>query len=411
MTAPGRVVIVGGGVAGVSTAAALRAGGYAGDLVLVERSEFPYDRPPLSKAYLAGAQDLEQIALQRPDWYVEQRVTLVGRAEVVDLKPSDAQVRIQLADGTVSDADQVVLASGGRPAVPPIPGIDATRDARRLHVLRDADDADRLRAALRPGTRLLVVGGGLIGAESASTARELGCHVTMVDPVDPPLIGALGPAVAQWLHGQHTDHGVDTVTTVLESLRPTSSGVAARLRGESADREFDAVLVGVGMMPHTGLAAAARLEVDRGVLVDNAQVTSHPRILAVGDCARMRGHDRSEHWEAAQLDGRRAAATILGVAAPAPTAPWWWSDRYGRHVEGVGQLTGPDAGIRHIVRGKIGPAPFAVFAVRDDRIVGAVAIDDSQALRAARRLIDRAVAVDPARLADTGTDLRKLLRG
>ncbi|MEU0312094.1 FAD-dependent oxidoreductase [Nocardioides sp. NPDC006273] len=406
-----QVVIVGGGIGGVSCAAALRTHGYAGELVLIESSELPYDRPPLSKDYLAGQRDLKEIALHPAEWYAEQRIELLAPAEVAGLTPAEDEVGVVLVDGRRLEADRVVLATGGRAAVPPVPGLHDAREAGRAHVLRAAADADRLRATLVPGARLLVVGGGLIGAETASTARELGCEVVLVDPLDPPIAAAVGQQVARWLHDQHAAYGIETVTTTLESVQVTGGGVAAQLHGEPDSRTFDAVLVGVGMVPETGLAEAAGLEVDRGVLVDEDQVTSHPRVLAIGDSARLRDHPRTEHWEAAQRDGERAAATILGGARPAGAASWFWTDRHHRHVEGVGTMREPDAEHAVVLRGEPGESPFSAFTLHAGRVIGAVAVDDSQAVRAARRLIDRGIAVDPELLADPATNLRKLLRG
>ncbi len=162
-----RVVVVGGGIGGVATAAALRSGGYAGEIVILDRAEFPYDRPPLSKDYLSGKRDLKEIALQQQDWYVAHRIDVIGPVEVTTLAANDECVTVVLADGRECIADQVVLATGGRAARPPIQG----SESGRVHVLRDVADADALRAVLVPGARLLVVGGGLIGAEVASTAR------------------------------------------------------------------------------------------------------------------------------------------------------------------------------------------------------------------------------------------------
>ena len=406
-----RVVIVGGGIGGVATAAALRSGGYDGEVVLIDRGEFPYDRPPLSKEYLAGARDLKEIALQEPGWYADNGVELVSSASVVALSPADDAVSLTLHDGREITASWAVLAPGGRAALPPVAGLAEAQDAGRVHVLREYTDADALRAALVPGARLLIVGGGLIGAEAASTAARLGCEVVLVDPLDPPLAAAAGSTVATWLHDQHSTRGIETVTGTLSSLQVSSDGVAAQLAHESDVRAFDVVLVGVGMVPDTTLAEGAGLDVDRGVLVDVLQVTSHPRVLAVGDAARRRDQHRAEHWEAAQHDGQRAAATILGKPAPAATAPWWWTDRHDRHVEGVGEMRDPDAVTAVVTRGVPGDAPFSVFTVRHGRVVGAVAVDATNDVRAARRMIDRRIEVDPDRLADTDTDLRKLLRG
>ncbi|MGN9842626.1 NAD(P)/FAD-dependent oxidoreductase [Nonomuraea sp. H19] len=397
-----RVVVVGGGIAGVSTVAALRAGGFDGDLTLVDAGELPYDRPPLSKEYLAGGKDLKQIALQPPHWYDEQRVRLINQSTVTALRPAHGAV--ELTGGLLLRADRVVLATGGGAARPPIPG----GDGERVHVLRTADDADRLRAALTPGARVLVVGAGLIGAEVASTAVDLGCEVVLTDPVAKPLAAALGGELAAWLHELHARRGIVTLRAGVESFAETPDGIEVRFTGGfEPSRAFDAAVLGVGMVPVTALAAAAGLEAERGVVVDDLQVTSNPAVLAVGDAARTRRGPRAEHWEAAQHDGARAAAAILGTRPPAPTAPWFWTDRHGRHVEVVGAM---GAAGRVVVRGSFDDPAFSVFGLRGGLVVAAAAVDDSSAARAARRMIDRRVPVHPRRLADPSVNLRALLR-
>ncbi|MFE3997837.1 NAD(P)/FAD-dependent oxidoreductase [Nocardioides sp. YIM B13467] len=415
------VLVVGGGIAGVSTVAELRKNGYAGDLTLLTVDPFPYDRPPLSKEYLAGAKDLGSIALQAPEWYAEQRIDLVTDALVVDLDPAAGTVA--LSDGRKLAADRIVLATGGHSRWPafervvrelldrPPAGEGIPRSTTGIHTLRSAEDADALRHVLLSRARLLVLGAGLIGAEVASTARKLGCEVVLVDPADPPIAAAVGTRVAAWLHSLHAVHGVETVAATVEKLESTRAGVVAHIAGEVEPRTFDAVLLAVGMVPDTALAKAAGLEVDNGVLVDDRQVTSHPNVLAVGDCARRRDRRRAEHWEAALHDGQRAAATILGVDAGAETAPWFWTDRYDLHVEVVGEMPEPDAEHEDVVRGTLGKPPFSVFTLRGERVIGAVAVDDPNAVRAARRMIDRGVDVRASDLADPATDLRKLLRG
>jgi 3-phenylpropionate/trans-cinnamate dioxygenase ferredoxin reductase component len=400
-----RVVVVGGGIAGVSTIAALRSGGFDGDLTLVDAGDFPYDRPPLSKDYLAGKTEIKDIALQPPQWYSDQQVRLITGSTVCALRTDSGAV--QLGDGSALPADRVVLATGGRAARPPIPGADN----QRVHVLRTAADADRLRTALTPGARLLIVGAGLIGAEVASTAQGLGCEVVLADPVSPPLAMAFGRDIATWLHRLHETCGVTTVCGAVEAFHGSGDTISAKLSGEEDSRSFDAVVMAVGMTADTGLAESAGLCVDRGIAVDTRQVTINPAVLAVGDAARIYVNgvltQRSEHWEAGQHDGQRAAATILGAPAPAETASWFWTDRHGVHVEVVGALDRVD---ELVTRGALGEPPFSMFGLRDGRIVGAVSVDDSAAVRAARRMIDRQIVIDGFELGDPETDLRKLLR-
>jgi 3-phenylpropionate/trans-cinnamate dioxygenase ferredoxin reductase subunit len=401
----GGVVVVGGGIGGVSTIAALRAGGYDDDVTLIDGGEFPYDRPPLSKEFLAGTAGIKDIALQPPQWFDDQRVRLIGQTVVTALRTDIGAV--ELADGSMVPAERVVLATGGRAARPPIPGADSTR----VHVLRTAEDADRLRAALIAGARVLIVGAGLIGAEVASTACSLGCEVVLADPVSPPLATAFGVDLATWLHSVHATRGVRTVHGPVSAFDDTGDAISVQLSGEERPRSFDVAVLAVGMVADTALAQAAGLQVSRGIVVDDRQQTSNAAVLAVGDaavnCRDGSPAHRSEHWEAAQQDGARAAAAILGTDGPADTAPWFWTDRHGLHVEVVGALSD----VQEVVsRGPFGEAPFSMFGLRDGHVVGAVSVGDSTATRAARRMIDRCTSVTPAQLSDPGTDLRKLLR-
>jgi len=398
------VVIVGGGVGGISTASALRTGGFLGRITLVDAGEHPYDRPPLSKDYLSGKKGLADIALQPLAWYDAQSIELRSNSTATAILPAAGVV--ELATGERIKADRVVFATGGEAARLTVPGADL--DA--VHVLRSADDARRLRQALLPGARILVVGAGLIGAEVASTALRLGAEVTLVDPLASPLSAAIGPVAADWLHSVHAAKGIRTLQTGITGFQQTAGGIETVLGGTL--ESFDAVVLGVGMKPNTAIAEAAGLQVDRGVVVDAGQTTSNPAVLAVGDPTRRRVNGsvakRSEHWEAAQLDGARAAATILGSPLPAETVSWFWTDRHGMHVEAIGSLP---CATTTVVRGTLGEPPFALFGLKDGQIVGAVAVDDSNVVRAARRMVDRRTPVDPGKLADPTSDLRKLLRG
>jgi 3-phenylpropionate/trans-cinnamate dioxygenase ferredoxin reductase component len=405
-TALRRVVVVGAGLAGVSTCVELRRRGYDGGLVLLDAGPFPHDRPPLSKDYLAGIADDAKIRLQPPGWFDEHHVDLRAGARAVALRPAARSV--ELADGREEHADAVVIATGGNTRPLPVPG----GDTPAVHMLRTVDDARQLREVLRPGTRLVVIGAGLIGAEVASTARRLGVDVVLVDPVNPPLRAAVGLRVATFLHAQHRDYGIDVRTAAVDRIEQQGSGATVYLSGPAEPVTADVVLAAIGIIPATALAESADLAVDGGVLVDDRHRSSNPAVFAVGDAARARRGDgspgtRVEHWEAAQKGGAAVAAALLGAEPPVKGAPWFWTDRHGCHVEVAGSMTVAEITAR---RGTLGDGPYMEFTLAQGRCVGAVAVDDSRNLRAARRLIDAGLQVDPDALADPGADLRKLAR-
>ncbi|MFM9441295.1 NAD(P)/FAD-dependent oxidoreductase [Streptomyces acidiscabies] len=387
-----RIAVVGAGLAAVSTCAALRAEGYDGRLtVYAAEPGLPYDRPPLSKDVLLGKADRTDVLLRPASWYEAQRVDLREATPVRAVRPGEGA--LELADGTRESADRVVLATGGTP-----------RTLSGARVLRDWQDAERLRSRLLPGARVVVIGAGLIGAETAAAARALGCEVTIVDPVPVPLAAVVGDAVAGALHARHSAEGIAVVTAgvdhVSDSAVVTSDGrrIAA-----------DTVVAGIGIRPATRLASDAGLLVDNGIVVNAGQVTSHPNVYAVGDVARHDGHTiRHEHWEAAQRDGEAAAHGILGRPVPAAGAPWFWSDRHGSRLEAVGTMA--DAS-RIVLRGTPASGTFTAFGLHAGRLVAAAAIDRGRDIKAARRIVDREIEVDAGQLADEGCDLRALLRG
>ncbi|KHL03572.1 NAD(P)/FAD-dependent oxidoreductase [Sinomonas humi] len=402
--APRRIVVVGGGVAAFSAASELRARGYDGALTLLSPEGLPYDRPPLSKGYLLGSEDAAKIVLAPEDWYAEHGVEVLTERAAA-LRPSEASV--ELGNGRTLGADRVLIATGARPRPLAVPGGEAAL------TLRDRADADALRAALAPGARVVVVGAGLIGAEVTSAAVGFGAEVTLVDPIDPPLVPAVGEALARRLHEMHGEHGVRTVASVPVEIAASDGGAClVRLAGGSAVAA-DAIVAGIGIVPNSALAADAGIEVDDGVLVDASGATSNPGVFAAGDVSRLRHPDgalarRAEHWEAAVRSGQAAAAGMLGEPAPEFGAPWFWSDRYGAHVEAVGTLDARSAG--RIVLREADGLPQAAFLLADDgRLLGAAAVGFPLLIRAARRIMDRGLAPDPAALADPSVPPRKLI--
>lgn len=418
------IIVIGGGPAGFAVVQRLRRGSFEGRVTLIDPQGIPYDRPPLSKEYLAGSAAPEDLWFEPGEWFAENDVELIAD-HVTSISPDTGEVALR--SGGPRRADRLVLATGGAAAVPPIPGLrrvegDGTgrlADDATAVTLRTVQDADRLRRRLAPGHRLVVVGAGLIGAETASTARELGAEVVLIDPVDPPLTAAVGEELAARLHAMHAQHGVEVHTAAVAEFRP---GQAPEQRprlllADGSEVEADTALIAVGMVPQTALAEHAGLDVDGGVVVDETFRTAHRRVYAVGDAARVRTADgmlqpRAEHWEHAVLSGGAAGAALLAESGPScgpepVEAPWFWSDRYGVHVEAVGSMAAPG---RTITRHLDGEPVVSVRLGEDRRVAGCAAIDASQAVRVARRLIARGTVVDPADLADPQVPFKQLLR-
>lgn len=418
---PASVVVVGGGLAGFGTIRELRRRGYEGRLALVEPQGVPYDRPPLSKEFLTGDTDAHRLLLAPPSWFAEHRVELVEES-AVRLVPGGAHLdgdpvphRVQLTSGRLLEADAVVLATGGRPRPLDVEG--AAHPA--LNTLRTRADAAGLRERLHFGAEVAVVGGGFTGAEAASSARQALAAVTLVTATDAPALNAVGPALAARLHRMHAEHGVAVeVGRVARIEHRDEEGGAAlpaahRLHlGDGRTVDADVVVLAGGTVPDTALAEEAGLEVADGVLTDAAGRTAVPGILAVGDAAREPGSAwaPSRHWEPALRSGAAAASAILGEEPEAPGAPWFWSDRHGAHVEAVGDMSVPVGGtiVDRQVRGAV-VASFALAA--DGTMRGAASIDDPTAVKAARRIIDRGIVVDPQALADPAVPVKSLARG
>ena len=396
VTMPRSVVVVGGGLAGYTLADELRKRGFEGRISIVEREPALYDRPPLSKAAIVGDVDIDDLAFASPQLLAEREIEVITGHDVVRLEDGAL-----LDDGTRIPGDALVLATGGRARHLPFPG----HDLPVVHTLRTFDDAMRIRAAARAGGRILIAGAGLIGAELASSLLALDVNVTLVDVVEVPIIPAAGATIARALHAMHAERGVDVrVATIAEVSLARDTCVA--VLDDGSRLQVDAVVVGAGLTPNVELAERMGLEVNDGVVVDECHRAADA-VYAIGDVARMRDVDgvlrrREEHWEAAQHDALELAAVLLGQDPGLRSAPWWWSDRYDVHVEGVGRMTGPGA---TVMRGDT-----VAFHVHDDLLVGAVSINDAQAVRAARRLIDQRIPVAGSDLADPSVSLRGLLR-
>ncbi|WP_324652284.1 NAD(P)/FAD-dependent oxidoreductase [Georgenia sp. H159] len=384
MDEPRSVVVVGGGLAAAKVAQGLREGAFPGAVTVIgEERELPYARPPLSKGYLTGSQTQAGLGARPPRWYVENDVDLVLGSPVTAL---DLDRRTVVTGDRTVPFDRLVLATGASPRRLP-----AAPAGGSVAYLRTIEDAERVRAALRPGNRIALIGGGWIGLEVAAAARSAGCSVVVLEANDRPLQRTLGPEVADVLATLHTTHGVDLWTGIsIASVRRVRDDVVVRL-GDGTSVRVDLVLVGVGARPNTALAEAAGLEVSNGVVVDEWLRGSHPGVLAAGDVARayhprLGRHVRVEHWDNAVEQGLAAARTILGTGGPFDHLPYVFSDQYDVAIEYVGDV-GPEGYDDVVLRGDVAGRVFTAFWVRRGSVVAGMHMNDRDAIGPVRAVV------------------------
>jgi 3-phenylpropionate/trans-cinnamate dioxygenase ferredoxin reductase component len=400
MTQSSTIVIVGGGLAGAKAAEALRDNDFDGHVVLFAAEEhLPYERPPLSKEYLAGKKTLDDFTVDTAAWYRDHHIELQLGTEVSAIDPANHTVT--LPDDSTVRYDKLLLATGSAPRRPPIPGADA----ERVHYLRTIDDAAALDSVLTAGSSLAIVGAGWIGLEVAAGARDRGVNVTVVEMAEQPLLGALGPELGAVFATLHRGHGVDLRLGANVAEVTTSGGAATGLRlGDGDTIDADAVLVAVGAAPNTGLADGAGLAMgDGGVLVDSSLRTSDPDIFAVGDIAAAEHplfgvRIRTEHWANALKQPATAAAGMLGKPAEYAELPYFFTDQYDLGMEYAGHA--PDYA-RVVLRGDVDGREFVAFWLdSDNRVLAGMNVNIWDVLDDVKALIRSRSPVDPDRLAD-----------
>jgi len=331
------VVIVGASHAGVECAWALRSNGFAGSILLINaETAAPYQKPPLSKAMLAGATDAQRLVLRSPDAYQKQAIGLVSGLATVQLDPPGK--RLRLIDGSIVRFTHCVLATGARART--LPGLAG----HGIHTLRTLADAQALRPRLGPDTRLLVIGGGYLGLEAASSAVKLGTRVTVLECAPTLMAGKVSDHTADEFAAQHQASGIHVVRSAAPVVRWERDNEDWHAHCQDGRRLVgNLVLVCIGAQPNIELAQTAGLHCEHGIVVDTACRTSAANVYAIGDCAsslrpQWGCHGRVESVQNALEHARIAAAAIADTAPPTPRAPTFWSEQQGRRLQIAGLL-------------------------------------------------------------------------
>lgn len=397
------IVVIGGGQAGGRAVATLRQGGFDGAIVLAgEENHFPYERPPLSKAYLT-TEGSKPSQVNPAEFY---------QAQAIDVRLACPVHRIDTGGKAVITSDglripygKLVIATGSRPRRL----LNLETGSVPVAYLRVVEDAQLLSPRLVAGARIVIVGGGVIGMEVAASAVARGCRVTVVEAEGVLLSRCFSQFIGALLEKIHSDNGVKIIKgrKIKDTGRDEDGGFAILDNGDRVSA--DLLVVGVGIVPNVELADAAGLVVDDGIIVDAYGRTSDPDVYAVGDVTRQFQYylgrkARIESWANANSQAENAATHILGHAAARNVIPWFWSDQYGLNVQVAGRIDGDGTALR----GDVAAGRFCLFHLRESAVVGVTTVNAGRDMVAARRLIERRARIDRNVLEDAGIDLRRL---
>lgn len=407
------VIVVGASAAGISCVRKLRNDGFLGSITLVDKDQHgAYERPPLSKQVLLEADTTHKdIALISDDELTELDITAYYGDGAHKVDPTSRTVILE--SGKQLTADVIVLATGGEARRLPIEGADLPQ----VLVLRHYEDALNLRQRLTPDAQVAVIGGGFIGAETTASLSKSGFFVYWLDAVELPMAHLLPQKLCKKIVANTCAQGAKLVNNCrIKKLVEQADGRVSILFEDDTSIEVDAVVMGVGMTPKTPYLSEATTskmlnQATGGIQVNQNQATEYPGVYAAGDVAAVLQDDgstvRHEHWQAAQYQGERTAAAILNKELPPAPVDWFWSDQGDLHIEMAGNILPTQ---EHLVVRHEGDWPV-YFSVVDNQMIGAVSVDNPNAVRAAMRMIKNKVHVDPSRLADLEIPLRKQMRG
>ncbi|HEY0107173.1 MAG TPA: FAD-dependent oxidoreductase [Rhizomicrobium sp.] len=399
-----RIVIIGAGQSGAQAVASLRADGFAGAITMVGDEPFaPYQRPPLSKAYLMGTMERDRLFLKPDAFYRDANCELV--LGVAATKIDRAAKTVALADGRHLPYDKLLIATGSRVRKIRCPGADLPG----VHYLRGIEDVDGLRAVFEPGKKLAIVGGGYIGLEVAAVAAKRGIDVTVFEAMDRVMARAVSIPVSDFYDKVHRAAGVNILLdTGVEAFEGDGRLEAVRAKGKSYPA--DVVLVGIGIVPNQELAREAGLGCDDGIVVDEkSNATGDPSIFAVGDCTRHVGREgtalRLECVQNAIDQAKHAALQMVGKPNVYREVPWFWSDQYDLKLQIAGLARPSDA---IVLRGNPEARKFAVFHLRDGAVAAVEAVNAAPEYLVGRKLIADGARIAPERLADTSIPMKTI---
>lgn len=409
------VLIAGAGQAGAQAAISLRQAGFTGSITMLgEEPDAPYERPPLSKDYLAGEREAARLQLRPAAFWAERAVRIETGRRIVHVDPAhDAVGSVTTADGARYGWRRLIWAAGGHARALPAPGADLAG----VHRIRTRADVDALRAELPMAQLVLVVGGGYVGLESAAVLRKAGKAVTVVESEPRLLARVAGAPIGDFYAAQHRAHGVDVrLATGVVALHGCDGRVAAAELSTGDAIDCDLVIVGIGLVPSVGPLALAGAATGNGVRVDAHCRASLAGVYAIGDCAHgpsrfhPAGACRIESVQNAVDMARTAAAHIVAgdAAAPHDATPWFWSNQYDLRLQTVGLSAGHDASV---MRGNPATASWSLMYLRAGAVVALDCINAPRDYVQGRALVERRAVIDPARLGDASAPLKSLIEG
>jgi 3-phenylpropionate/trans-cinnamate dioxygenase ferredoxin reductase component len=409
---PAGTLIIGASQAGLQLAVSLRDAGDTEPITLVgAEPHVPYQRPPLSKAYLHGNAELEQLWLRAPEFLAGQDITLVTgeRVEMVALYAGGPPGTARTASGRVLDFDRLALTVGARPRRLTVPG--AQLDG--VTYLRTADDASVLRELQSDAESVVVIGGGFIGLEAAAVARTQGKTVTVVEAADRLIGRAVAPVMSEFYRDAHVGRGIDVrLGAQVVSLVGKHNRVQGVQLSDGSRIPTDLVIVGIGIEPRTELARQLDLEAAGGIVVNRYACTSNPTVVAAGDCTVQphpltgQGQVRLESVQNAISQAKTAAATLAGLRVPNDAVPWFWSDQYDLKLQIAGLSAGHD---EYVVRGDIAGEAFSVLYYRDGALLAVDAVNTPGDYMAVRKALSQGATISAEAAADSTVALRELI--